>query len=107
MTPLLVAAGAALGAVERGVALLAPAAVIGGFQDGLGSQQGAGEGIHAADMGVEQIFRVGGIAAGLGVEVDAAAAETATAIRTGLAETSMSAAAETASRRQRRAAGRA
>ena len=65
----------AFAAVEAGVAVLAQAAVLGLGQDIVGRQQGAGEGIHTANVGVEDVFQVGGVAAGLGVEVDAAALE--------------------------------
>ena len=43
----------------------------------MGDLQAAGEGVHAADVGVEQVDRLEAFAADLGVEVDAAGGEAA------------------------------
>ena len=42
-----------------------------------GELEGLGVGVHAADMGVEQVHRIGRGTAQLGVEVEATRAETA------------------------------
>ena len=61
----------------------APAAVAGGdelvedfvLDEPRGGLQAAGKGVHAADVGVEEVLGVGGLAADLGVEVQAACGE--------------------------------
>ena len=45
--------------------------------DGGGDLQAPGEGVHAADVGVEQVDRLEALAADLGVEVHAARGEPA------------------------------
>ena len=45
--------------------------------DGVGDLEAAGEGVHAADVGVKQVDGLEALAADLGVEVDAAGGETA------------------------------
>ena len=49
------------------------------LDDGGGVQQGVGHGVHRADVGDEDVLRVGGRAAELGVEVGAAVLEAAVA----------------------------
>ena len=47
------------------------------FNEAVGDDEAAGEGVHAADVGVEEVEGVEGAATALGVEVEAAAAEAA------------------------------
>ena len=64
-------------AVPRAVALLEHPVEHAVLADRGGDLQAAGKGVHAADVGVEQIDRLEALAADLGVEVQAAGREAA------------------------------
>ena len=75
-----VLAGLDLGAdaaVPRGVAVLDHAGQLAVGADRGGDLQALGEGVHAADVGVEQVDRLEALAADLGVEVQPAGGEAA------------------------------
>src|SRR5690606_17207712 len=63
--------GLAIAGVEAGVTLLAPLLPRRIVEQRVGHFQALGESVHAADVGDEQVLHVGGLAARLGVEVQA------------------------------------